>query len=116
MDRDADNYYSFHTVQQAIADYREERIKGHKLVYPKVTSGGSAAASKKLAMMTGGGGATSGKSMKKTAKRKGKVSTSVACGTMFQFNKGQTNPDVIKQVRMSFFLRKYYIILVYYEQ
>ena len=54
-----------------------------------------------MAMLTGGPGASSTSSKSKTkkaTKRKGKVSSSVACGTMFQFNKGQTNPDVIKQV------------------
>jgi hypothetical protein len=100
LTRDADDYYSFHEVQHAIAAFREARIQGNKLVYPAVTSGDDPSKKKRMDMLTGGGS-----SMRKTkkdtgrgGKRRGKVSSSVACGTMFQFNKGQTNPDVIKQV------------------
>jgi hypothetical protein len=77
-------------------------------VYPKITSGKNSANKKNMEMLTGGLTAASGglttatrKSMKNTGtggKRKGRVSSMVACPTLFQFNKGQTNPDVIKQV------------------
>jgi hypothetical protein len=106
LPRDADDYYSFHEVQVAIGKFREDRIKNYKLVYPAITSGTNVNSKKKLEMLTGGGGGGQGsdilrKSMKKTGKRRGKVTSSVACATMFQFNKGQTNPDVIKQVSLA---------------
>lgn len=97
LTQDEDGCYSFHEVQVAIERFREERIAGHKLVYPKVASG-DAASKKKLDMMTGTLASSTPPTLKKTGKRRGKVSSSVACSTMFQFNKGHTNPDVINQV------------------
>ena len=98
LDRDEDGYYSFHEVQRAIEAYREDRIKNYKLVYPKVTSGD--ATSKKKLELVAGTTKTYGQSKKISGRRRGKVSSSVACPTMFQFNKGQTNPDVITQVHV----------------
>lgn len=104
LTRDADDYYNFHEVQRAIEAYREERIKSNKLVYPKVTSGeGGVIKKKNMLPLVGETGAVGSRKAgaKHPVKRKGKVSSSVACGTMFQFNKGQTNPDVIKQVPLA---------------
>lgn len=88
-------YYSFHDLQKAIEKFRHNRIKNYKLVYPKVTTG-DMKNKKKIAMLTGAS-TSIGKSIKVSNKRKGRVSSSVACATMFQRNKGQTNSDVINQ-------------------
>lgn len=96
LSKDEDGYFSFHEVQRAIEAYREERIQNYKLVYPKVTSG-DAKSKKKLEMLTGTQSSATTMKKKTGSKRRGKVSSSVACGTMFQYNKGQTNPDVITQ-------------------
>jgi hypothetical protein len=109
LSTDDEGYYSFHQVQVAIEAYREERIQNYKLVYPKITSG-DARSKKKLDMMTGTQSSSARMTKNTTGKRKGKVSSSVACGTMFQFNKGQTNPDVITQVELQ---HKYYSILYF---
>lgn len=59
-------------------------MKNYKLVYPRLGSKNGPV--KAIIPVTSGG------------KRVAKVSTSVAPATMFQRMKGQTNPDVIKQV------------------
>ena len=80
-------YLSFHDVQNKIFQFRKDRIKNYKLVYPNLVS-------KQIphSLPT------------QQLNRSGRVSSSVAPSTMFQRMKGNTNPDIIKQVRPFLFL------------
>jgi hypothetical protein len=82
--RDPRGLLSFHDLQKIIFDYRESRIANYKLVYPNLVTKQSNSAS----TLT----------LPPSRTRTGRVSSSVAPPTMFQKMKGNTNPEIIKQV------------------
>lgn len=81
--RDSRGYLSFHDLQRIISEFRESRIAKYKLVYPNLISKH---------------GNSQIQTLPPPKTKVGRVSSSVAPQTMFQRNKGQTNPDIIKQV------------------
>lgn len=84
LPRDSMGYLSFHDIQNKILQYRQDRIKNYKLVYPNLVS-------KQNTNLL-----PTQKNLNKSL-RTGRVSSSVAPSTMFQSMKGNTNPDIIKQ-------------------
>ncbi len=99
---------NFHDAQRTLEEYRKHRIKEFKLVYPSLV--------KKTAGSGVGGGsqvlshshsqaesrASTAMIKKHAPPRLSRVSDIVAPTTMFQKNKGQSNPDLIEQVRNAF--------------
>jgi hypothetical protein len=83
--KDPRGLLSFHELQKIIFQFRESRIANYKLVYPNLVSKQSSSSTKTL-------------TLPQSRARAGKVSSSVAPPTMFQRMKGNTNPDIIKQV------------------
>jgi hypothetical protein len=81
--RDVNGFFSFHDLQRLIFDYRESRIANYQLVYPNLVSKHSSSGTLPLPSSNS---------------RPSRVSSSVAPQTMFQRMKGNTNPDIIKQV------------------
>jgi hypothetical protein len=119
LPRDEWGRVSFHDAQNLILKYRGDRIKEFKLVYPSIKTKtadkeGTTSTFKLPAIGTesnfnGEGGIdlnnTTGTESsnfgqtekKKRKKRLARVGESVAPPTMFQRNKGLTNPDIIEQ-------------------
>jgi hypothetical protein len=100
--RDEFGFFSFHEAQSVIHEFREERIKQYKLVYPSIASknknnnnNNTMNRSDSLDMSKG----MNTSSMKKTSSKKRlcRVTDIVAPPTMFQLMQGQNNSDVIEQ-------------------
>lgn len=91
-------YLSFHDIQNRIFQFRQDRIRNYKLVYPNLVS--------KQTLRS-----LPTQQLNKSA-RTGRVSSSVAPSTMFQRMKGNTNPDIIKQVSLFIFLLIYMIDII----
>jgi len=104
LPRNAQGRVSFHDMQTAILDFRLERIKQYKLVYPSI--GGKKKPKEgedglpNIGALTSMLQSTSLKRSNLTGKkkpaRKAHVSDIVACPTMFQKNKGLTNSDIVQ--------------------
>jgi len=116
LPRNLNGLVSFHEMQKVIMDFRQERIKQYKLVYPSIggkkknAEGGlpaitstNPASSPSSSTRPNSRGSRSGSAKRKH--RKGCVSEIVACPTMFQKNKGLTNSDVVQTTTK--FLSKY---------
>ena len=97
--RDADGLVSFHDVQRCIGEFRRDRIRRYKLVYPNLTKVPSGGASSNADTST----PTSAAALVKPARKGGKVlpggrvSEAVAPGSMFKHMEGNTNSDLIEQ-------------------
>jgi hypothetical protein len=101
--RNADGLISFHEIQKEIAAYRKARTKEYKLVFPSIAGGkkknvdgGSAISGDDKLGSTGKSSQTL--TIRKTKKkhvRSGRVSSMVAPETMFQYDEGKTNVEVV---------------------
>lgn len=91
--RNENGLLSFHDAQKVIMDYRDERIKQLKLVYPQLKQTKKADVSNTQTINENNLTIT-----KKPKKRITRVDESIAPQTMFLHMKGMTNPDVIDQV------------------
>lgn len=99
--------YSFHDAQNMLFAYRAERIKQYKLVFPQLTTkrnsdsqhGTQAGATSNSLAVTEKTNKEDSIVLRKSPVRKSRVGESVAPTTMFQKMKGNTNPDLIAQVR-----------------
>lgn len=98
--RDEFGKFSFHEAQHVINEFREERIKQYKLVYPSISTkkesknNNTMNRSDSLNMSKG----INASSMKKSNSRKlCRVTDIVAPPSMFQRMQGQNNSDVIEQ-------------------
>lgn len=96
--RDAEGLVSFHDVQRAICEFRTDRIRRYKLVYPNLTkapgTGASSDSDPATTTLIKKGG-TSTRKIKALAG--GRVSEAVAPMTMFKHMEGNTNSDLIEQ-------------------
>jgi hypothetical protein len=88
VSKDARGLMSFHEVQLVIQNYRVNRIKEFKLVFPSIGSGSKHSTN-----------ATDGVIVRKTRKPKkiSRVSSIVAPPSMFQTNVGNNNVEVVDQ-------------------
>jgi hypothetical protein len=100
IEEDEYGYVSFHEVQKALMLYRKTRVKEYKLVFPSIAGGNQSKNKNKnksddITMdMTLSKRQTS---MKKSKKKKkiSRVSDIVAPKTMFQYNEGQNNVEIV---------------------
>ena len=81
LKRDEIGNIDFHELQKVVQNYRNERIKEYKLVYPSIK-----------------GNTLPLNLVKVPLKKHARVSASVAPPTMFESMKGNTNSDIIDQV------------------
>lgn len=107
LPRNANGLISFHDMQKVIMEFRQERIKQYKLVYPSIggkkknagndlpaITTSSSPPSSSSSNFSASKGSRSGSAKRKH--RKGCVSDIVACPTMFKKNKGLTNSDIVQ--------------------
>lgn len=90
---DPDGFISFHEAQKKIIQFRQNRLKEKKKVFPSISTG------KKKPVSAGGTAIMLQSSHPSARPRKMKyVSDSIAPTTMFLKLKGQTNSDIIEEV------------------
>jgi hypothetical protein len=106
LPRDENVTVSFHEAQKLISQFRHNRIKNYKLVYPNLTTS-SSAAKQQQTQMVGTADVRGTSTMKK--KVPSRVSENVAPATMFQRMKGNTNSDLIEQTTKFLSLNAYKI-------
>lgn len=82
--------YNFHEMQKIISDYRMNRVKEYKLVFPSIGSKNATSTAATATSKSTSNALTIGTRMK------GKVSTCIAPITMFQSMKGETNSDIVQ--------------------
>jgi hypothetical protein len=112
LERREDDLLSFHDVQNAIMNFRRERVKKYKLMYPtlcskknmkSVTSATarpqSTSTAKDYSMMR-----VRPKKEKPSPSKRFRVSDQVAPPSMFEKMKGQTPADITNQVKITFVL------------
>jgi hypothetical protein len=105
LPRDQWGRLSFHEAQNTILKFREDRIKELKLVYPSIKTKQDKEPVSTTKLPTIQGAETMDEdddqqattTKKKKKKRLARVGDTVAPPTMFQYMKGQTNPDIIEQ-------------------
>lgn len=106
--RDSFGRISFHEAQDVIVEFRKDRIKRYKLVFPNLTKKKNTSSEDKLSVAEGIRNVDKSEGFSsKTALRKkktnrmtlkgGTVSEAVAPRTMFKSKEGQTNADLIQE-------------------